>query len=110
MHAWLFMAQFIFFLLGPLVKKLFAMIGVGFVSYIGINALTSSVFEYATANMGQAAVAVQSILGLAKIDVAMNIYLSAVTARFVIAGVNAAGKSRRQVWTKPGNSSGSIDA
>lgn len=106
MPFWLWAVQLIFMMLQPLVNFLFRLIGIGFITYVGYNALLEVVTNYIISRMGSSTVVIQQILGLAKIDVAINIFLAAVTTRLVIAGLNKAQDSRRaQVWRKPGGTS-----
>ncbi|MOA46299.1 hypothetical protein D3C78_1687940 [compost metagenome] len=59
--------------------------------------------------MGQTGIVIQQILGLAKIDVAINMMLAAVVTRAVLSGLDkAADRKRKQVWNPPGR--GYIDA
>lgn len=106
MPLWLWAVQLIFLILQPLISYLFRLIGIGFVSYVGYNVLLEQVTDYITARMGETTVVIQQILGLAKIDIAVNIFLAAVTTRLVIAGLDRARDLRRaQVWRKPGGTS-----
>ena len=100
---YLYIAQLVFMIVGPLIRLVFRVIGLGFVTYFGFNALITVAQDYMISNMGQAGTAIQQILGLAKIDIAINIMLAAVTTRFIIAGINkATDKIRSQVWNPPG--------
>lgn len=100
---YLYIAQLVFMIVGPLIRLVFRVIGLGFVTYFGFNALITVAQDYMISNMGQAGTAIQQILGLAKIDIAINIMLAAVTTRFIIAGINkATDKKRSQVWNPPG--------
>ena len=100
---YLYIAQLVFMIIGPLSRLVFRVIGLGFVTYFGFNALITVAQDYMISNMGQAGTAIQQILGLAKIDIAINIMLAAVTTRFIIAGINkATDKKRSQVWNPPG--------
>lgn len=106
MPVWLWVAQFIFMIIQPLVSWLFRVIGIGFVSYVGYNALLDVAMQYVSGRISSASMDIQQILGLAKVDVAINIYFAAVTTRFVLAGINKAQDRRRaQVWRKPGGTS-----
>lgn len=65
--------------------------------------------DYITSNMSRGNIDIQMILGLAKVDVAINIMISAVTTRMIIAGLDKAqDRKRNQVWRAPGGTS--IDA
>jgi exosortase/archaeosortase len=106
MPAFLYTAQFIWWIVGPLVKTALRAIGFGFVTYFGFNAIIGAARDYMITNMGNAGIVIQQILGLAKVDVAINIMLSAVFTRFIIAGINKAqDRKRAQVWRKPGGTS-----
>ncbi|WP_260331561.1 DUF2523 domain-containing protein [Pseudomonas aeruginosa] len=73
----LFVALFSFLssVAGPLVAKVLISLGVGAVTYAGINLLISQVKTYAISQFGAVGADVAAILGLAKFDVAMNIIL-----------------------------------
>ncbi|WP_068828070.1 DUF2523 domain-containing protein [Pseudomonas sp. BMS12] len=106
MPVWIWIAQFVFLMIQPLIGWIFRVIGIGFVSYVGYNALLDVAMEYVTSRISSTSMDIQQILGLAKVDVAINIYFAAVTTRFVLAGINKAQDRRRaQVWRKPGGTS-----
>lgn len=98
-----FLFQLLVMIVGPLVKMVMRMLGVGFVAYVGSNLLLDQVRSYVQSHMGQAALAIQQILGLAKVDVAINMFLAAVVTRMVLSGLDkAADRKRKQVWNPPG--------
>lgn len=100
---YLYIAQFIMMVVGPIVRYVFQLIGLGFVTFVGFNALVGVAKDYIIDNMSGAPLAVINILGLAKVDVAVSIFFSAVTTRLIIAGVNkATDRKRAQVWNPPG--------
>lgn len=106
MPFWLWAVQLIFLIIQPLVNFLFRLIGFGFITYVGYNTLLEVVTNYIISRMGSSSLAIQQILGTAKIDVAINIFLAAVTTRLVLAGLDRAQDRRRaQVWRKPGGTS-----
>lgn len=72
----------------PIVKMVLRALGVGVVSYIGINLILEQAKDHIVSSFGSASPALQGIMGLAKIDVAVNIYLAAVTTRLVLAGMD----------------------
>lgn len=80
-------------ILGPLVSKVLTGLGLGTVSYIGINILLAQVKSHMISTLGGAGSDTLSLLGLAKVDVAINIMLAAVTARAVYAGMSKASGS-----------------
>lgn len=110
MHfLWIF--QLLVLIIGPLIRLALRMIGFGFVTYFGINLIIDQAKTYIITQIGGSGATILSILGLMKVDVAINIMLAAVTTRFILAGFNKATDSKRsRVWTKPGGGPGSIEA
>lgn len=72
----------------PLVMMVLRALSIGVVTYVGINLVISEGKDYLLSNMGNAAIAVQQVLGLAKIDVAINIYFAAIVTRMTLAGID----------------------
>ena len=104
---YLFFVQLIIMIFKPLLNFILRLLGVGFVSYYGINAIMDEVKDYVVAQFGAASLPVQQILGLAKVDIAINIIFAAIVTRMVLGGVDrAADKLRTQVWTEPGKGGG----
>ena len=84
-------------------------IGIGFVTYVGSNLIMEQAKDYIISHAGNMGNIIQQIMGLAKIDVAINIYFAAITTRMVLSGLNKmADRKRNQVWRAPGGTS--IDA
>ncbi len=105
MH-FLYVAQLLIIILGPLVKMVLRIIGFGFVTYVGFNLIIGEAQSYLFARMGEVGPIIQQILGLAKFDVVVNIYFAAISTRFLLAGIDKATDRRRnQVWRKPGGTS-----
>lgn len=90
-----FVAIFTFLssILGPLVAKVLTAIGVGVVTYTGITLLMDQVRDAVIHNIGATGASYIALFGLAKIDVAVNIMLGAVTARATLAGIDKASGS-----------------
>lgn len=110
MH-FVYIAQLLILIAGPIVKMVLRMIGFGFVTYIGITLIISQAKDYIIAQAGASAPTIVNILGIMKADVAINIMLAAVITRFILSGMDkATGKKSNSVWTPPGKSGGSIDA
>ncbi|AYF85651.1 hypothetical protein D9M71_600470 [compost metagenome] len=102
----LFIAQLIMMIIGPAVRLVLRMLGVGFVTYVGYNIALNGAESYIMSRVGSSGVIVQQMLGMAKFDVIVNIYLSAITTRMVLSGLDkAADLKRKQVWRAPGGSS-----
>jgi hypothetical protein len=72
----------------PLAKKLLAALGIGAVTYVGINFVIGQAKSYMMAQLSGVSSDVAQIMGLFKFDVAINIVVAAVTTRLVLSGVN----------------------
>lgn len=97
-----YVAMLVVQIVGPILFYILKLLGVGAVTYVGINLVLDQVKDYVIANLVNVPVQVQQILGLAKFDVAVNIYLAAVTARLLLAGYNkatAGGSKKKYVFT-----------
>jgi len=88
-------------ILGPLVTRVLTGLGIGAVSYVGITALLAQVKSYMVSSVSGAPADALQLMGLAKLDIAFNIILSAVTARAVMAGMNAATGGITKIGTTP---------
>ncbi len=105
MH-YLFLAQLLIMIVGPLVKMALRVIGFGFVSYVGFNLVIDQARDYMQSSMGQLGAEVSGILGLAGFDIIVNMYFAAIATRFILAGIDKAqDRKRNQVWRKPGGTS-----
>jgi hypothetical protein len=95
-----YIAMLVIQIVGPIIFYALRLLGIGVVTYVGINLVLDQVKDYVIGNFVNVPVQVQQILGLAKFDVAVNIYLAAVTARLLLAGYNkaTAGGSKKK-WT-----------
>lgn len=87
MHFFYF-ANLLLIIVTPIVKMVLKALGIGIVAYVGINLVIDQAKDYLLANVGNAAPAIQAILGIAKIDVAINMYFAAITTRMVLSGLN----------------------
>jgi len=72
----------------PLVIKVLKALGIAAVSYVGINLVLEQATNYIQSQMGQTTLLMQQMLGLAKVDIAINLYLAAITTRAVLSGMN----------------------
>ena len=98
MHFY-YLAMLAVMIVKPLVMMVLRVLGIGMVSYLGINFVIGEAKDYMLANMGNVAQLIQLILGLAKIDVALNMYFAAITTRMVLTGIDKLADRR----TKLGN-------
>ena len=72
----------------PLVFKVLKALGIGAVAYVGINLILEQAANYIQSQMGQTTLLMQQMLGVAKVAIAINLYLAAITTRAVLAGMN----------------------
>lgn len=86
----------------PLVTKVLTGLGLGAVSYIGVNFVIDSARAELMSNMAGIPVDIAQILGLYKFDVAINIILAAVTTRLVLSGVSKVSGSRKSIGSVGG--------
>ena len=84
----------------PLIAKVLKALGIGAVVYVGINIMLDQAMSYIQSQMGQTTVLLQSMLGVARIDIAINIYFAAVTTRFVLQGMNQLTGRKKQYTLK----------
>lgn len=83
---WMYAAMLVSQIVWPIINKVMSLLGIGVVTYVGINLVLEQVKSYVIGNFANIPIEVQQILGLAKFDVAINIYLAAVTARLLLSG------------------------
>ncbi len=94
-----YLAMLLVQIVGPLLMMGLRLLGIGVMTYTGINIVMDQVKNYVLSNVANVPIYVQQILGLAKFDICVNIVLSAVAARFVIAGYNKLSGSRKKLTT-----------
>ncbi|MEH6539410.1 DUF2523 domain-containing protein [Halopseudomonas sp.] len=85
---WYYLAVLFNIIILPLLFKALKALGIMAVSYVGINLVLDQAASYIQSQMGQTTLLMQQMLGVAKVDIAINIYLSAITTRAVLAGMN----------------------
>lgn len=109
---WGLFFSFLFETVGRLASTAMRYVGIGTVSYLGINFVIDELKNYILSNIVTAPILVQHILGLLKVDIAVNILLAAISTRLLLAGIDKAADIRRHpVWRKPNPSGqGSIEA
>nr|DAU73744.1 MAG TPA: Minor Head Virion Protein G6P [Inoviridae sp.] len=81
-------ATFLGSIVSGLVFRALASLGFAYVSYVGIGYLIDQVDGYVKTLFGAVPPPVAAILGMAKLDVAINIILAAVIARLLLAGMD----------------------
>lgn len=88
MHFY-YLAMLFSIIVVPLVTKVLKALGIGAVAYVGINIILDQARAYIESNLGQSFHLLQSMLGIARVDIAINIYLAAITTRAILSGMNA---------------------
>lgn len=81
-------ATFLGSIVSGLVFRALASLGFAYVSYVGIGRLIDTVDGYVKGLFVSVPPQAAAILGMAKIDVAINIMLAAVIARLLLAGMD----------------------
>lgn len=92
-----FLGQLLLFLAGPLVIKALVTLGIGIVTFVGVDALVSAALNEIVSRFSGLPAAVAQIAGLLGVDVAITIILSAYSIRLVLAGLTSVGIRRFQV-------------
>ncbi|MDH1340135.1 DUF2523 domain-containing protein [Ectopseudomonas oleovorans] len=94
-----YLAHLFLIIVLPIVKQVLRAIGIGVVAYVGINLVINEAKDYAMANLGTLGQSLQMILGLAKFDVAVNIYFAAITTRLLLVGIDRMADRRTKLST-----------
>jgi hypothetical protein len=94
-----YLALMLFDIIGRLITTGMRYLSIGAVSYYGVNFVVGEAKDYIIANFITAPPLVQHILGLLKVDVAVNILLAAVTTRLILAGIDKAADGRKKYQT-----------
>lgn len=82
-------ARFIFSILKPLVATVVSLLGLSIVTYTGVNYGLDFLKDFIMSGFGSATPQLKQVLGLAKVDIAINIILTAATMKFVLMGVSS---------------------
>ena len=75
---------FLFAFVGPLAKKILASLGIGLVSFIGVQAAVGALLEQARAAWSGMGSEVASYLGLAGAHTALSVIAGAIVARVAL--------------------------
>ncbi|MFP6860797.1 DUF2523 domain-containing protein [Pseudomonas sp.] len=82
------LATFLGSIVSGLVFRALASLGFAYMSYVGIGRLIDTVDVYIKSLFGAVPPSVAAVLGMAKLDVAINIVIAAVIARLLLAGMD----------------------
>jgi len=74
---------------GPILSRVLIGLGIGFVSYTGVDLIQTQVYDLFMSNAGALPASASQWLGILKIGTCLNILLSAMAIRAALAGVNA---------------------
>ena len=94
MHFY-YLAMLAVMIVKPLVMMVLRVLGIGIASYVGFNFIIGEAHDHLISYMSGSSIPIQQILGLAKLDVVLNIYFAAITTKMFIAGMNKAGEVKR---------------
>ncbi|KXU37181.1 hypothetical protein AXE65_00595 [Ventosimonas gracilis] len=79
---------FLLAIVGSLVFRALSALGFGYLAYTGLNSLMDSIQSYLYGLFGALPVEVMHLLGLAKVDIAINITFAAMAARLLLVGMD----------------------
>lgn len=96
---WVFLFQFLMIVIVPLIWMALKAIGIGFVTYTGMNFLMDNAINMFYQRIGEMPQAMVQIFGILDIDVAFNIIVSAFAIRAAMNGVGStSGTYKRMIW------------
>lgn len=93
----------LFTLIGPLVYRVVASLGMGFVTYTGVNMLTDQLLDLAQSETAALPPQMFQIVAMLHLDDAIALIVSAVVAKLTLIGMSSVGSIRKQVWNTPGS-------
>jgi hypothetical protein len=94
-----YLGLMLFDIVGRLVTTAMRYLSIGAVTYYGVNFVVGESKDYILANFITAPPLVQHILGLMKVDIAINILLSAISMRLILAGIDKVADGRKKYQT-----------
>lgn len=90
--------------LAPILTNVFFQIllslGVGFVTFTGMSVALGNLHTFAASQWSGLPSAVLQVLGLLRVDQALNLLISAATVRFTLQGLTGGGL-RKMIWKQP---------
>lgn len=95
---WTIFVGIVMKLIEPVATRVLTAIGLGMISYSGLNVLISTIESYVTANIGSMSANIYAILSLYGFGHAITVILSALTVRAYLSGMSASGSIVRSVW------------
>lgn len=84
----------------PVISRIIAALGIGFVSYLGVQGLLTYLENQIASSLAGTSSDIVQILGLMGLGKAMSIVLSALSVRATLAGMNSTGNIVQARWGK----------
>lgn len=84
------LATFLGSIVAGLAFRVLTALGIAYATFTGLNELLDYADDYIKAQFAILPIEIVQIFGLAKIDVCINIIISAIVARFVLSGMGRA--------------------
>jgi hypothetical protein len=88
-------------LVGHLVYRVVVSLGVGWVTFTGISFLVDQLLSFAQSQVSSLDPAMFQIFALLRVDDAIAMLASAISIKFTLIGMTAAGSLRKSVWRAP---------
>lgn len=87
---WVRLFEVLFLLVIPVIQKILSFLGIGVISYMGINFVLNQLIDLLKSNLKGMPANMLSILGIMHLDIGLNLYFSACLAALVLKGLNKA--------------------
>ena len=71
-----------------MIKAGLKFLGIGTITYMGLNLVLDNLYNQILSHFASSDPAVAMLMGLAKLDVAINIYMSAIVTKFFLSGMD----------------------
>jgi hypothetical protein len=82
---------------GSIVGRVLIALGIGYVTYTGVNAGLGGIWSFVQTSFGSAPATVMGVLTLLKVDVDISILSSAIAAKLVLGGLSSGGAITKMV-------------
>jgi hypothetical protein len=82
----------------PLVRRVVFGLGFGLVTYFAVSAVFDGLEAQVIAKIGESSASILTLLGMAKVDVAIKTVFSAIGIKLGFMGLNAAGNIVKPRW------------
>lgn len=92
---WIRLFEILFLLVIPAVQTILKYLGIMGVVYFGVSFAIGTLFDFIKAGLQGVPAQMLSILGILKFDLAINIYISALTTYLIIKGLDKASDRKK---------------